>query len=57
MAPPIKPLFASLPGAHTTVPRPSPIGESLAGDSGLASLLARVRASQARLDALLGGAA
>ena len=29
-----------------------PLGESLAGDDSLASLLARVRASQARLDAL-----
>jgi hypothetical protein len=49
---PTKPLFASLPGQHTTVPRTRPIGESLAGDDALASLLARVRASQARLDAL-----
>ena len=47
-----KPLFTTLPGAHTVVPRARPIGESLAGDDSLASLLARVRASQARLDAL-----
>ncbi len=51
MAPP-KPVFASLPGATTVVPRARPIGESLAGDESLASLMARVRASQARLDAL-----
>ena len=51
MAPP-KPLFASLPGVNTTVPRTRPIGESLAGDESLANLMARVRASQARLDAL-----
>ncbi len=51
MAPP-KPLFASLPGKHTVVPRPRPIADSLSGDDGLAGLLARVRASQARLDSL-----
>jgi hypothetical protein len=51
MAPP-KPLFTSLPGAHTVVPRPRAIADSLARDDGLAGLLARVRASQARLDAL-----
>src|ERR1700709_2746335 len=34
------------------VPLARPLGESLAGDGGLAGLLARVRASQARLDAL-----
>jgi hypothetical protein len=45
-------LFASLPGQHTVVPRARPIGESLAGDDSLARLMARVRASQARLDAL-----
>jgi hypothetical protein len=50
-APP-KTFFASLPGKHTVVPRARPIGESLAGDDSLASLMARVRASQARLDAL-----
>ncbi len=50
--PPPKPFFASLPGAHTVVPRTRPIAESLAGDDSLAGLLARVRASQARLDAL-----
>jgi len=49
-----KPLFTSLPGANSVVPRARPIAESLAGDDGLAGLLARVRASQARLDALAG---
>jgi hypothetical protein len=47
-----KRVFTSLPGAHTVVPRARPISESLAGDDSLAGLLARVRASQARLDAL-----
>jgi hypothetical protein len=51
MAPP-KPLFTSLPGVATVVPRPRPIGDSLAADDTLAGLLARVRASQQRLDAL-----
>jgi hypothetical protein len=51
MAPP-KPLFTSLPGAHTATPRPRSLGESLEGHDVLAGLLARVRASQARLDAL-----
>jgi len=49
---PHKPLFTSLPGANSVVPRARPIAESLAGDGGLANLLARVRTSQARLDAL-----
>ena len=51
MAPP-KSLFSSLPGAHTSVPRPRTLGDSLAGNDTLASLLGRVRASQQRLDAL-----
>ena len=37
---------------RSVVPLARPLGESLAGDDSLASLLARVRASQARLDAL-----
>jgi len=36
----------------SVVPLARPLGESLAGDDSLANLLARVRASQARLDAL-----
>jgi hypothetical protein len=61
MAPPrpIKPNAPSRPQAfYAPLPRPSsvplarPLGDSLAGDDGLSSLLARVRASQARLDAL-----
>jgi hypothetical protein len=51
-SPPTRTFFASRPGQHTVVPRARPIGESLAGDDSLASLLARVRASQALLDAL-----
>lgn len=51
MAPP-KRLYTSLPGAHTVTPRPSPIGQSLAGHDVLSGLLARVHASQAMLDAL-----
>lgn len=51
MAPP-KPVFTSLPGRHSVVPLPRPVADSLRGDGTLASLLARVRASQARLDAL-----
>ena len=47
-----KRLFTSLPGASTVVPRPRTIGDSLASDDTLAGLLARVRASQQRLDAL-----
>jgi hypothetical protein len=61
MAPPrpIKPNAPARPQAfYAPLPRPSsvplarPLGDSLAGDDGLSSLLARVRASQARLDAL-----
>lgn len=44
--------LAPLPGRQSVVPLARPLGDSLAGDDGLASLLARVRASQARLDAL-----
>jgi len=51
MAPP-KRVFTSLPGRHSVVPLPRPVADSLRGDDTLASLLARVRASQARLDAL-----
>jgi hypothetical protein len=43
---------APLPGRQSVVPLARPLGESLAGDDSLASLLARVRASQSRLDAL-----
>ena len=59
MAPPKNPkpaaapaFFAPLPSRRTVVPLARPLGDSLAGDDSLASLLARVRASQARLDAL-----
>ena len=41
-----------LPSRQSVVPLARPLVESLAGDVGLSSLLARVRASQARLDAL-----
>jgi hypothetical protein len=44
--------YAPLPGRQSVVPLARPLGESLAGDDSLASLMARVRASQARLDAL-----
>jgi hypothetical protein len=44
--------YAPLPGRQSVVPLARPLGESLAGDGSLSSLLARVRASQARLDAL-----
>jgi hypothetical protein len=44
--------YAPLPSRQSVVPLARPLGESLAGDDSLASLLARVRASQARLDAL-----
>ena len=44
--------FAPLPKRQTAVPLARPLGESLSGNDGLSSLLARVRASQARLDAL-----
>ena len=46
--------YAPLPSRQSVVPLARPLGESLAGDGSLASLLARVRASQARLDALAG---
>ncbi len=45
-------LHAPLPGRQSVVPLARPLGDSLAGDDSLTSLLARVRASQARLDAL-----
>ena len=44
--------FTPLKNRQTVVPLARPLGESLARDDGLSSLLARVRASQARLDAL-----
>ena len=53
MAPP-KPfvVVAPRPGVKSVTPLSQPIAESLKADEGLASLMARVRASQARLDAL-----
>jgi hypothetical protein len=42
----------SAPGRPSVVPLARPLGESLAGDDVLASLMTRIRASQARLDAL-----
>ena len=44
--------FYALPKPPTVVPLARPLGESLARDDSLSNLLARVRASQARLDAL-----
>jgi len=44
--------YAPLPSRQSVVPLARPIGASLAGDDSLASLMARVRASQARLEAL-----
>ena len=44
--------YAPLPGRQSVVPLARPLGESLAGDDTLASLMARIRGSQARLDAL-----
>jgi hypothetical protein len=44
--------YAPLPSRQSVAPLARPLGQSLAGDAGLSSLLARVRASQARLDAL-----
>jgi hypothetical protein len=44
--------YAPLPGRQSVVPLARPLVESLAGDASLSGLLARVRASQARLDAL-----
>ena len=50
-APPPRAFYAPPPRA-SVVPLARPLGESLARDDTLGSLLARVRASQARLDAL-----
>ena len=50
-APPPRAFYAPPPKA-SVVPLARPLGESLARDDTLGSLLARVRASQARLDAL-----
>jgi hypothetical protein len=44
--------YAPLPSRQSVAPLAQPLGQSLAGDAGLSSLLARVRASQARLDEL-----
>jgi hypothetical protein len=44
--------YAPLPRKASVAPLARPLGESLARDDTLAGLLARVRASQARLDAL-----
>ena len=44
--------FYAPPPKASVVPLARPLGESLARDDTLGSLLARVRASQARLDAL-----
>ena len=49
---PTKPLLSSRQGVTSVTPLSVPIARSLAADDGLANLLARVRASQARLDAL-----
>ena len=49
---PPRAFYTPLPSRQSVVPLARPLGESLAGDGSLASLLARVRASQARLDAL-----
>jgi len=49
---PTKPLLSSRQGVTSVTPLSRPIAESLAADDGLAGLLARVRASQARLEAL-----
>ncbi len=51
-SPPPRAFYAPLPSRQSVVPLARPLGDSLAGDDGLAGLLARVRASQARLDAL-----
>ncbi len=50
-APPPRAFYTPPPKA-SVVPLARPLGESLARDDTLGSLLARVRASQARLDAL-----
>lgn len=44
--------FTPLQNKQSVVPPARTLGDSLSGDDGLSSLLARVRASQARLDAL-----
>lgn len=44
--------YAPLPSRQSVVPLARPIAASLSGDDSLANLMARVRASQARLDAL-----
>ena len=49
---PRRAFFAPLPQPKSVVPLAKPLGDSLAKDDSLAGLLARVRASQARLDAL-----
>jgi hypothetical protein len=49
---PSKPSSFSRQAAASVTPLSRPIAESLAADDGLARLLARVRASQERLDAL-----
>jgi hypothetical protein len=51
---PTKPPLSSRRGVTSVTPLSRPIAESLAGADGLANLLARVRASQARLEALAG---
>jgi hypothetical protein len=51
MAPP-RPRVVKPAGATSVAPLSQPIGRSLASNDGLARLLARVRESQARLDAL-----
>jgi hypothetical protein len=47
-----KAFYTPLPSRQSVVPLARPLSDSLAGDDGLAGLLARVRGSQARLDAL-----
>ena len=49
---PPRAFLAPLPHQPSVAPLARPLGESLARDDTLAGLLARVRASQARLDAL-----
>ena len=52
VAPRPQAFYSPLPGRQSVTPLARPLGESLAGDDSLAGLMARVRASQARLDAL-----
>src|SRR4051794_6993968 len=52
VSPPPRAFYSPLPSRQSVVPLARPLGDSLSGDDGLAGLLARVRASQARLDAL-----